>query len=85
MESLVNLHLVERFTRVAADTIKYEFTLDDSTTWTRPWTAEIRLKQTQDKLYEYACHEGNYNMVGMLAGARAEEKRAAETAKTGSN
>jgi hypothetical protein len=77
MGSAENLHLVERFTRAAPDTIKYEITLDDPATWTKPWTAVIRLKQTQDKIYEFACHEGNNQvMVGMLAGARAEEKAA---------
>ena len=69
MGSAENLHLVERFTRVAADTLNYTVTLDDPTTWTRPWTATIRLKQTQDNIYEFACHEGNYvSMVGMLSG-----------------
>jgi len=83
MGSAENLHLIERFTRVAPDRIDYEITLDDATTWTKPWTAIIRLKQTQDAIYEFACHEGNYtNMVGMLGAARAEEKAAAEaTAK----
>jgi hypothetical protein len=81
MGSAENLHLIERFTRVAPDTINYEITLDDPTTWVRPWTAMIRLKQTHDKIYEFACHEGNQSvMVGMLAGARAEEK-AAEAGK----
>jgi hypothetical protein len=85
MGSAENLHLIERFTRVAPDAIQYEITLDDPTTWTKPWTAMIRLKQTQDKIYEFACHEGNYHvMVGMLAGARAEEKAAEEAAKKGS-
>lgn len=70
-----NLHLVERFTRVAADTINYEVTLDDPTTWTKPWTAVVRLKQIRAKIYEYACHEGNKEpMLGILAGARASEK-----------
>jgi len=70
-----NLHLVERFTRVAADTINYEVTLDDPTTWTKPWTAVIRLKQIQAKIYEFACHEGNQDaMLSILAGARADEK-----------
>jgi hypothetical protein len=77
------LHLVERFTRVAPDTINYEATLDDPTTWTKPWTAVIRLKQMQASIYEYACHEGNRPMIGILAGARAEEK-AAEAARKGS-
>jgi hypothetical protein len=75
MGSAENLHLVERFTRVAPDTITYEVTLNDPTTWTKAWTAVIRLKQTRDKMYEYACHEGNYDVMhGILAGARAEEK-----------
>jgi hypothetical protein len=71
MGSAENLHLVERFTRVAADTLNYEVTLDDPTTWTKPWTAVVRLKATQDNIYEFACHEGNYvSMVGMLSGPK---------------
>jgi hypothetical protein len=74
MGAAENLHLVERFTRVAPDTLNYEITIDDSTTWTKPWTALIRLKQTDDRIYEYACHEGNYHtMEGMLGAARANE------------
>ena len=85
MGSAENLHLVERFTRVAPDTIHYEITLSDPTTWTKPWTAAIPLKRTQDAIYEFACHEGNHAlMLGMLAGARAEEKAAEEAAKRGS-
>jgi hypothetical protein len=77
-----HLHLIERFTRVSNDLINYEITLDDPTTWTRPWTAVIRLKHTDDKIYEVACHEGNYEtMHGILAGARAEERAAEEAAK----
>ena len=73
-----NLHLTERFTRVAPDTIMYEVTLTDPTTWTTPWTVRMPLKQTQDPIYEFACHEGNhYSMVGILAGARADEQAAA--------
>jgi hypothetical protein len=69
MGSAENLHLVERFTRVAADTLNYTVTLDDPTTWTKPWTAVIRLKATQQNIYEFACHEGNYvSMVSMLSG-----------------
>jgi hypothetical protein len=79
--SAENLHMVERFTRVADDTIDYEVTLDDPTTWTKPWTAVIRLTRSEEKMYEVACHEGNYySMQGTLAGARADEK-AVETAK----
>ena len=74
MGSAENLRLIERFTRVAADTLRYEITVDDSTTWTRPWTVEIHLKRTDDKIYEYACHEGNYHtMEGILGAARADE------------
>jgi hypothetical protein len=75
MGSADRLHLVERFTRVAPDTITYEMTIDDATTWTRPWTAAVPLKQTSDRIYEFACHEGNaVIMRGMLAAARADEK-----------
>jgi hypothetical protein len=75
MGSADNLRVVERFTRVAADTLDYEITLDDPTTWTRPWTVLIHLKRSQDKIYEYACHEGNYHtMEGILGAARADEK-----------
>lgn len=75
MGSAENLHLVERFTRVSADTLNYEVTIDDPTTWTKPWTALVRLKATKDAIYECACHEGNYvSMVGMLKGAPAEPK-----------
>jgi hypothetical protein len=82
MGSTENLHLVERLTRVASDAIDYEITVDDLTTWTKPWTAVVRLKQSRNQLYEVACHEGNgFTMVGILAGARAEEKAAQETAK----
>jgi hypothetical protein len=74
-----NLHLIERFTRVAPDTIEYSITFDDATIWTKPWTAMLRLKRTKDKIYEYACHEGNHSIVGILAGARAQEKGTATT------
>ena len=82
MGSAENLHLIERFTRVASDTIAYEFSVDDPTTWTKPWTAAIRLTPTPDQLYEFACHEGNFDtMEGILLGARAEEKAAEGAAK----
>ncbi len=76
-----SLHVVERFTRVDAGTLLYEFTIDDPKTWTRPWSAAIPMKKTEGPIYEYACHEGNYGMVNLLAGARAEEKAAEEAAK----
>jgi hypothetical protein len=62
---------------VDADTLLYEFTADDPTTWTRPWTAQIPMTRTEAPIYEYACHEGNYAMVGLLRGARAVETAAA--------
>ena len=74
MESFENLHLVERFTRLAPDTIQYEMTFIDPRTWTKPWTAMIPLKSSQDEIYEFACHEGNEAMIGILSGARAQER-----------
>ena len=68
------LHLVERFTRVDADTLEYEYTVEDPTTYARPWTASIAMKPLDGEMYEFACHEGNYGMFGILSGARAEEK-----------
>ena len=68
------MHLVERFTRVDADTVLYEFTVDQPTEWTRPWTAQISMVRSPDRLYEYACHEGNYSLIGVLSGARADER-----------
>lgn len=69
-----NMRLVERFTRVDANTITYEFTVNDPSSFTKPWTAQIPMKKNSEPLYEYACHEGNYAMDGMLRGARAGEK-----------
>ena len=74
-----DLHLVERFTRVAADVLQYDATLRDPATWERPWTARILFKRTNEPLLEYACHEGNVGLLGILSGARkqeAEEARA---------
>ncbi|HEV3057907.1 MAG TPA: hypothetical protein VGY48_06645 [Vicinamibacterales bacterium] len=70
-----HLHLVERFTRTAFDRIDYQITVDDPTTWTNPWTAVIRLKRSAERLYEYACHEGNYEVLrDIFAAARASDK-----------
>jgi hypothetical protein len=69
-----NLHVVERFTRVDENTIRYEFTVDDPTTWTRPWSAELPLAKDKGPIFEYACHEANYGMANNLKGARAVEK-----------
>ena len=68
------LHLVERFTRVDAKTLLYEFTVDDPSTFTRPWSAALPMTKTTDRVFEYACHEGNYALPDILRGARAEEK-----------
>jgi hypothetical protein len=68
------LHLVERFRRADADTLLYEFTVDDPVTWTRPWTVQFPMSRSREPIFEYACHEGNYSLVNILAGARAAEK-----------
>ena len=67
------LTLVERLTRKGPDTLEYVATLEDPGTWKAPWTAMIPLKKSEDSIFEYACHEGNYGMEGILAGARAQE------------
>ena len=72
------LNLVERLTRVDADTLLYEYTVDDPATFDRPWSVAMPMKQSADPVFEYACHEGNYGMEGILAGARADEREAAE-------
>ena len=74
------MHVVERFTRVDADTILYEFTVDDPTTWTSPWSAEIPMVQTEGPLFEYACHEGNHDIRHILEIHRNLEKQAAADA-----
>jgi hypothetical protein len=80
-----NLHLIERFTRVSPDSLIYEFTVDDPATFTKSWTARLPMTRNPEPIYEYACHEGNYALPGVLAGARAQEKAAAEGARKGSN
>jgi hypothetical protein len=75
-----NLRVTERFTRTAPDTIMYRATVDDPTVYTKPWTIEVSMAKSEGPLYEYACHEGNYGMFGILGGARAEEKEAAAKA-----
>ena len=71
-----NLHLVERYTRVGSGVLRHEITLRDADTWTRPWTVELLHESTTDPIFEYACHEGNYSMPGILGGARLEEREA---------
>ena len=78
-----NLHLVERFTRVDANTLRREILIDDPTTWTRTWTVLIELgkhNEEQNRIFESACHEGNFGLTGVLTEARAQEKKAAEAA-----
>jgi hypothetical protein len=68
-----NYRITERFTRVSDDVINYRFTIHDPDTFVQDWSAEIPMNRTQDRLYEYACHEGNYSLPGVLAGARLDE------------
>ena len=75
-------HAVERFTRVSDALIDYQYTITDPTVFTRPFTVAIPMPRRDDHLYEYACHEGNHSLVGILSGARADEKRAEEAART---
>ncbi len=70
------MRLVERFERVDADTLRYEFTIDDPDNFTEPWTAVIPMTKSNAPLFEYACHEGNYGMTNLLSGARADDAAA---------
>jgi len=69
------LRIVERFARIDADTIDYRFTVEDPTTWTRAWTVAVPLVKTDDRIYEYACHEANYSLQTMLSIARSDDHR----------
>jgi hypothetical protein len=73
-----DMHVVERFTRVDVKTLKYQFTIDDPKTWTRPWTGEYTWPMTTERVFEYACHEGNYAMGNILRGARLREKESTD-------
>ena len=75
--STENMKVIERFTRIDARTLRYQFTVEDPATWTRPWTAEYAWPATKDLLYEYACQEGNYALGNILRGARLKEKEEA--------
>jgi hypothetical protein len=77
MTSTAGMTLVERFTRIDDDTLEYTFTVTDPDTWASPWTASMPMRRTDMPLFEYACHEGNYAMEGILSGTRAEERAAA--------
>ena len=73
-----DMHVVERFTRVAPNALLYQFTIDDPATWTRPWTGEFTWPATDEHIYEYACHEANYALENILRGARLREREQAE-------
>ena len=75
------LHLVERFTRTGKNSVDYRVTLEDPTTWTKPWTIELHMRTSEGDLYEYACHEGNYGLHNILEVARDAEKAAAAATK----
>jgi hypothetical protein len=68
--------VIERFTRASAKQLHYEFTVEDSLFYTQMWRGESSFNASKEQLFEYACHEGNYAMTGILAGAREQEKRA---------
>jgi hypothetical protein len=74
-----DLKVIERFTRVDQETILYEFTIDDPTTYAEPWGGEIPMKALHNQLYEYACHEGNYALSNVLSGARYQERQAEQS------
>ncbi len=76
-----NMRLIERFTRIGAEELLYEYKIDDPKSFTKPWSAAIPMKKTDQPMFEYACHEGNYSMVTMLEGARATDKTADKAAK----
>ena len=69
------LHLVERFSRLNEDTLLYQFTVNDPTAYAKPWTGELTMAKSDNALYEYACHEGNYGLFNILAGAQAAARR----------
>jgi hypothetical protein len=73
--STENLHVTERFTLTAQNTILYQFTVEDPAAWAKPWSGEVPMLRTTDRIFEYACHEGNLGMPNILSGARAEEKK----------
>ena len=73
-----NLRLIERFTRVDAETLEYEFTVENDDIFVSPFTARYPMNRSDLPLYEYACHEGNYGLMNILRGARAEDRMATE-------
>ena len=69
------LRLIERFLRIDGDTLRYEFTVENPSAFTAPWTAVLPMSRSAERLCEYACHEGNYALMNILRGARAQEQR----------
>jgi hypothetical protein len=76
-----NLHVIEKFTRTGKNALHYEFRVEDPTVWTQPWGGDYEFTPTKGQVYEYACHEGNYGLQNILAGAREEEAQAAAKGK----
>jgi hypothetical protein len=76
------MHVEERFTRTGDDVILYQFTVTDDENYTQSWSGELPMNRTDEKLFEYACHEGNYALPGILAGARRAEVEGSEYAPT---
>ena len=77
MGSGEHLRLIERLTRVSADTLLYEYTVDDPVTFTRPFTVALPMRFSEVPMFEYACHEGNYGLLNILRGAREDDRAAA--------
>ena len=74
--SAEHFHVVERFTQLDAETLEYRATVEDATLWVQPWTAVTTWRRSTNRIFEYACHEGNHAMEGLLRGARADEAAA---------
>jgi hypothetical protein len=79
--STADLHVVERFSRIDDKTLRYRFTIEDKNTWAQPWTGEYTWPATEDRIFEYACHEGNYALQNILKGARLKETNDAKKSK----
>jgi hypothetical protein len=74
-----NMHLIERFSLDDSNTLRYQFTVEDLATWTKPWTASIPMTRTDDQMFEYACHEGNHALENVLKGGRHKDQQAGST------
>jgi hypothetical protein len=75
-----NLKITERFTRLGENRLRYQFSIDDPTIWEKPWGGEYEFQPLKGSMYEYACHEGNYALEGILAGERQAEAKAKQAA-----